>query len=231
MGNTLDQQTVLVVGGSAGIGLAVAQHAQREGARVIVASRSASERQADFPESLKSIEACSFDITDKEEREQLFATIGDIDHLVVTARSEAPLAPFLEVDVKQAKHAFETKLWGLYALVQTAHRHMNASGSITFTSGIASTKVYRGYSAMALVNSATETLCRTLAVELAPMRVNCVSPGFVEPKPESVQEYARQFPAKRLASQDEITMAYLALMTNPYVTGTVSVVDGGASLI
>lgn len=84
---------------------------------------------------------------------------------------------------------------------------------------------------MAVINSATETLCRTLAVELAPLRINCISPGFVEPKPGSVQDYAREFPIRRLASLDEIASGYLWLMTNPYVTGTVTVLDGGARLI
>lgn len=84
---------------------------------------------------------------------------------------------------------------------------------------------------MAIINSATETLCRTLAIELAPLRVNAVSPGFVKPKPTEVQEYASQFPAKRLASVSDVAMAYIYLMANPYATGTVTVVDGGARLI
>jgi NAD(P)-dependent dehydrogenase (short-subunit alcohol dehydrogenase family) len=67
-------------------------------------------------------------------------------------------------------------------------------------------------------------------VELAPLRVNAVSPGFVEEKPKAVQEYARQFPSQRLASVTDVAMAYLYLMTNPYATGTITVVDGGARL-
>ena len=64
-----------------------------------------------------------------------------------------------------------------------------------------------------------------------PLRVNVISPGFVEPKPEKTREYARGFPAGRLAFPDEIATAYLAVMTNPYQTGTVTVIDGGARLI
>lgn len=84
---------------------------------------------------------------------------------------------------------------------------------------------------MAITNTAVETLCRSLAVELAPLRVNVVSPGFVEPKPREVQEYALNFPSKRLASVNDVAMAYLYLMLNPYLTGTITVVDGGARLV
>jgi NAD(P)-dependent dehydrogenase (short-subunit alcohol dehydrogenase family) len=228
---TLEQTNVLVVGGSSGIGLAVAKLVQQKGARAIIASRTASERVAALPEPLKSIEAHSFDITAPKDPEKLLGTIGAIDHLVIAVRPEVSSAPFPAVDIDEAKRAFETKFWGQYRLIQVAHRYMKETGSITLTSGIAGEKIYRGASTMALINSATESLCRSLAVELSPLRINCISPGFVEPKAESVQEYARQFPIKRLALLDEIASAYLWLMDNPYITGNVTVVDGGARLI
>ena len=151
--------------------------------------------------------------------------------MVVAVRPAVQSAPFLATVMDEAKRAFETKFWGQYRLIQVACRHMQETGSISLTSGIAGEKVYPGASTMTLINSATESLCRALAVELSPLRINCVSPGFVEPKPESVQEYARQFPVKRLASMDEVASAYLWLMENPYITGNVTVVDGGARLI
>lgn len=112
-----------------------------------------------------------------------------------------------------------------------AQHHIREAGSITLTSGIAGEKIYKGASTMALINSATETLCRILAVELAPLRVNVVSPGFVEPKPQEILEYATRFPAGKIASLDDVAKAYIGLLANPYITGTVSVVDGGARLI
>ena len=222
---------MLVVGGCSGIGLAVANLARQKGAHVIVASRCASDRVKALPQPLNSLEAVSFDITSPADHERLFGAIGTIDHLVIAVRPEIHPAQFLSTDIDEAKRAFEIKFWGQYRLVQTAHRHMNKTGSIALTSGIAGEKIYGGASTMALINSATESLCRVSAVELAPLRVNCVSPGFVEPKPPSVQEYARRFPMKRLATMDEIASAYLWLMATPYVTGNVMVVDGGARLI
>ena len=228
---TLEHKRVLVVGGSSGIGLAVVRQVQEKGAGVIVASRDAPERMAVLPEPLNSLETYSLDITDPNAADRLFESIGVIDHIIIAVRPTVHSAPFVEIDIDEAKRAFETKFWGQYRFIQTAHRHIRETGSITLTSGIAGERIYGGASTMALINSATETLCRTLSVELSPLRVNCVSPGFVEPKPKTVQDYARQFPLKKLASLDEIASGYLWLMENPYVTGTVTVLDGGARLI
>lgn len=231
MGMPLEHKRVLVIGGSSGIGLAVAKIARSEGAAVIVASRHAPERATALPDTFRDMEIHSFDITADDAHQGLFDTVGTIDHLVVAVRPEVRSAPFPTIDITEAKRAFETKFWGQYRLLQVAHRHIRETGSMILTSGIAGEKIYPGASTMGLINSATESLCRALAVELSPLRINCVSPGFVEPKPESVREYAHRFPAKRLALPDEVASAYLWLMTNPYITGTVTILDGGARLI
>lgn len=150
---------------------------------------------------------------------------------MITIRPQVHSAPFLSLDAGEARRAFDTKFWGQYHLIKAAHGHVRENGSITLTSGIAGEKVYKGASTTILINSATEALCRLLAVELAPLRVNVVSPGFVEPKPKPIRERAGQFPAGRLGASNEIASAYLGLMENSYVTGTVTVIDGGARLI
>lgn len=228
----LEGKTVLVAGGSSGIGLAVASLAHQDGARVIIASRSAvkqNDRLADVTGN--AAEMYSVDVTSDESVRGLFQAVGAVDHLVIAVRPDSKSALFLETNVAEAKQAFETKFWGSYRLIREAQAHIKEHGSIVLTTGIAGEKIYEGASTMAIINSAVETLCRSLAVELAPLRVNAVSPGFVEPKPREVQEYASRFPSRRLASTNDIAAAYLYLMTNPYVTGTVAVVDGGARLI
>lgn len=228
----LNGKKILVVGGSSGIGLAVAKHARQNGAHVIIASRKAREREFELPDGLgEAIETLAFDITSSGDHSRLLETAGVIDHLVITVRPEICASSFQNMDIEAAKRAFEVKFWGQCRLIQAAQQHISKAGSIILTSGIAGEKIYNGASIMAVINSATETLCRALAVELAPLRINAVSPGFVEPKPQKIEEYAGQFPVGRLASMDEVASAYLWLMTNQYITGTVTVIDGGARLI
>jgi len=228
----LENQIVLIVGGSSGIGRAVAELAGKNGAHVVIASRHARENSDCWAQaSDAAIETHAFDITSSEDCIELFKSVGPIDHLVITVRPDLTPSPFLQTEICQAKTVFDTKLWGPYRLIQVAQRHIREHGSIILTSGIAGEKIYKGASTMALVNGAVETLGRVLAVELAPLRVNVVSPGFVEPKPKEIQTYADHFPAGRVASVHEVAMAYLSLMTNAYITGTITVIDGGARLI
>lgn len=228
----LDGKTVLVAGGSSGIGLAVAGLAYKNGAHVIIASRNAVKSNDRLTGLVgKTIETHSFDIISDISVCKLFQKVDSIDHLVIAVRPDIKSSLFLELDINEAKQAFDTKLWGTYRLIRAAQPRMKQHGCIILTSGIAGEKVYKGASTMAIINGAVETLCRSLALELAPLRVNAVSPGFVEPKSREVQKYAGQFPSKRLATTNDIAMAYLYLMTNPYVTGAITVVDGGARLV
>lgn len=228
----LKGKKVLIVGGSSGIGFAVARHAQNGGANVIIASRSAAARAATLSEALGgAIEVHSFDVTREDEAHRLFDAVGPIDHLVVTVRPEIAASSFEGTRLTDAKRAFDGKFWGPYGLIQAGHRVIRKSGSITLTSGIAGEKIYRNMSTMAIINVATETLCRCLAVELAPIRINAVSPGFVEPKPDAVKKFAQSFPLKRLATLDDVAGAYFYLMTSPYQTGIVLHIDGGARLV
>ncbi|ASK33329.1 short-chain dehydrogenase [Alcanivorax sp. N3-2A] len=228
---TLKQKTVLVVGGGSGLGLAVARLARDQGARVIVASRRAAERLDAAPGG-GDLQALAFDIGAGQGAVQaLFDTVGEIDHLVVAVRPAITPAPLAQVDEAEARRAFDIKFWGQYRLARAASERLRDGGSIVLTSGIAGERIYPGMSTMALINGATETLCRMLAVELAPLRVNAVSPGFLAPKPAKVEAAAQHFPLPRLGAVEEVAEVYLHLMRSGYATGTVSVVDGGARLL
>ncbi|WP_321495140.1 SDR family oxidoreductase [uncultured Desulfobacter sp.] len=232
MNNTLQNKRILIVGGSSGIGLAVAKQACKAGGKLIIASRNAAEKYEDLITAVgHGIEAHSFDVASEKQTAAALKKIGEIDHLVITSRPQITPALFVETDIKQAKEAFETKFWGQYQLIQKAHSHIRQNGSIVMTTGIAGEKIFKNFSTMTIINSATETFCRLLAMELAPIRVNVVSPGFVSPKPLEVEQYAEQFPAGRLASPDEVADAYIYLMKNSYTTGRSVVIDGGAMLI
>ncbi|GBD98664.1 3-oxoacyl-[acyl-carrier-protein] reductase FabG [bacterium BMS3Abin07] len=232
MNNSLQNKKIFIVGGSSGIGLAVAKQACEFGAKVIIASRNASEKHNDLANIVgHSIETYSFNATSEDETETTLRKVGDIDHLVVTIRPDMNPAPFEKTDIKQAKEAFETKFWGQYQLIQQARNQINQNGSIVMTTGIAGEKIFNNFSTMAIINSATETLCRSLAIELAPIRVNVVSPGFVGPKSREVEKYAQQFPLRKLALPEEVAETYIYLMASSYTTGTSMVIDGGARLI
>lgn len=228
----LQGQSVLVLGGNAGIGLAVARLAHENGARVLVASRRAAELAGELAAELgPGVGAHDCDLTDPATFGPLLTAAGHIDHLVVAVRPALTPKPFASLDLAQARAGMGVKLWGACAFIQAALPRLNPSGSITLTSGIIGQKIMPGHAAMALIDVGVETLTRALALELAPIRVNAVSPGYLAPKPPQVAALAEGFPAGRLGAAREAAASYLHLMLSPYVTGTVAVVDGGALLV
>ena len=232
MNNALQDKRILIVGGSSGIGLAVAKQACKAGGKVVIASRNAVKNHNNLTALVgHEVETYSFDVTSGLETETELKKIGAIDHLVITTRPEITSAPFIETSLEQAKMAFESKFWGQYQLIQKAQGHISQDGSIVMTTGIAGEKIFKNFSTMTIINSSTEAFCRSLAVELAPIRVNVVSPGFVAPKSPEIEKYAQQFPVRKIASPKDVADAYLYLMGSPYTTGISVVVDGGAMLI
>jgi len=232
MNNSLQNKKILIVGGSSGIGLAIAKKAYKLEANVVIASRNASRKYDDLVNTVgHNIETYSFNAASELETETALKKIGNIDHLIITIRPDINPASFEKTDIKQAKEAFETKFWGQYQLIQKAHNQINENGSIVMTTGIAGEKIFNNFTTMAIINSATETLCRALAIELAPIRVNVVSPGFVAPKSQEVEKYAQQFPLRKIALPEVVAETYMYLMANSYTTGTSIVIDGGARLL
>ena len=232
---TLTGRTVVIVGGGTGIGLVVSKLVVNEGAKVVIASRSPEKLEKAAREIGPDVVAELVDLTDEASIADLCRRIGPMDHLVITARQTQPPQNFLDCDVATIREAFDVKFWGQYLLAKHAAPKIKAGGSITFTSGTAATRCYSGYSSVAAMNAATEALCRNLAVELAPIRINTVSPGFVDTNPSTQGRYefslrlAGRIPAGRLATQREVAGAYLFLMKNTYASGTILVVDGAST--
>ena len=234
---SLDGKTVVIVGGSSGIGLASAAAASALGARVVMAGRSEQKLDAARRDVEGRIEARRLDMTDDASIEAFFAAVGPLDHLVITA-SEAALGRFLEIDTADARRFFDSKFWGPYSVARRAAPQIRHGGSITFFSGAAGSRASPGFSCGSAINAAVEALSRTLAVELAPVRVNTISPGLVDtPVWETLvpaaerdalfAETAAKLPAGRIGRPEDVADAVLFLIRNAYTTGTTLFVDGG----
>jgi len=230
-----ENKKIVVVGGSSGIGYAVAQKVLNAGAQVVIASRSSERLNAAAKQLDKRIQTEVVDASDEQSVTNFFHRVGSFDHLAVTIKPQLPSGRFLENNMDAAIAAFDAKFWGQYRLAKHAVQYVRKNGSITFTSGIASRRGYLGYSAVSAMNSATEALSKAIALELAPIRVNTVCPGFVDTEPptsgraQHVKVLSPTLPLNRLGIASEIADAYLYLFANFYSTGTVVVVDGGAT--
>jgi NAD(P)-dependent dehydrogenase (short-subunit alcohol dehydrogenase family) len=230
----LNGKKILVVGGGSGIGYAVAKQARDSGAIVIIASRSANKLNLAAQSLGSAVKTEQVDVLDESSVRQLFERLGTIDHLVATIKPTLPAKPFLEDDFASVKLAFDTKFWGQCLLAKHGAQSIAPGGSITLTSGIGAHRSYPGFAAVAAMNAATEAISKSLAVELAPIRVNTVCPGFVDTVPatpgraEHIMRIAPTLPLERLGNPDEIAQTYLYVMCNTYSTGSVVIVDGGA---
>lgn len=229
---TLEGKTVLIIGGSSGIGRATADRALRCGARVVIASRD----EAHLDEAratIGSVETCVIDVRDVRAMEYAFDALDPLDHLVVTA-AEVASTPFLKTDLEEAKKLADIKFWGQFAAAQSAGARMGEGCSITLTAGVAAQMPARGLAVIGAINGAIEALTRALALELSPVRVNAVSPGFIDTRGIDSERRAQiesSLPARRVGSPDDVARGIIYLIENPYTTGTVLTIDGGRSLV
>jgi NAD(P)-dependent dehydrogenase (short-subunit alcohol dehydrogenase family) len=238
---TLDGRRIVVLGGSSGIGLATAQAAAREGANVVIASS----RRARIDEALTTLPAGAeghvLDLADSDAAQALFARLGVFDHLVFTAGETLQLGPLATTDFDAARRFFTLRFWGAYCAAKFGSSSIRSGGSIVFTSGVAGRRPHPGWSLGASICAAMEGLTRALAVELAPIRVNIVSPGVVRTalwanmaeaeRAALYQQVSDRLPVGHVGDAAEIAQAYLYLMRQTYSTGQVLAVDGGAVLV
>lgn len=232
-------QKIIVIGGSSGIGLATAKMAGAEGATVIIASRSEEKLRKAADQIQGRVETITVNVMDENSIKSLFDKVGDFNHLA-TPGSEAPMGPFLQMDTRTARAGFDSKFWGQYLAAKYGAPRIRAGGSITFFAGVWSQKPVPGSSVITAINSAIEGLGRSLAMELAPIRVNTVSPGIVDTpmyagmapdeKEAMFKEVVVSVPVKRIGKPEDIAQAVLYLMRNGYTTGSTLYIDGGTAL-
>jgi len=224
---------VVVVGGSSGVGLATAELARREGAEVIIASRNAEKLNA--VAATLGARAIAADVTNDKSVEDLFAACGVVDHVVVTA-AQLRSGPFKTVAMDDVRSTMEGKFWGAWRVAKSAQ--IAPGGSLTLVSGFLSIRPRPNSAIVGAANGAIESLARSLALELAPVRVNCVSPGIIDtPIRATMPEAARldmlaktaaSLPVGRVGTGEDIARQILAFMTIGFATGSIVYLDGGA---
>jgi len=234
----LDGKTVLVIGRGGGIARAIAEAARAEGAAVIVAGRHPEALAAAY-EDLPDVRVEAVDLTDDGSIGALAERVGSVDHLVSTASARAR-GRLAELARDAVQRSFDTKVIGPLMLAQAFQGRMNKGGSLLLFSGVAAFRIEAGTLAVAITNGAADTLTRSLAVELAPVRVNAISPGVVdtgawdalgeEGKAERFAEVAEHNPAGRIGTADDIGAAAVLVLSNTFMTGVTLHVDGGERL-
>jgi NAD(P)-dependent dehydrogenase (short-subunit alcohol dehydrogenase family) len=235
----LQGKSVVVVGRSGGIARAVTLLARSEGARVVVAGRDSATLAADYKDD--GIAAETVDVTDDASIRGLADRVGSVDHVVstVSARARGKLA---ELDRAKLQLSFDTKVIGPAMLAKYFAPKMNDGGSIVLFSGVNAFKVNVGYLGVAITNGAVDDfLTRSLAVELAPIRVNAISPGVIDTgawdslgddgKRDYFAHVSDTNPARRIGTVDDVADAVLFALTNTFLTGVTLKVDGGEPLI
>jgi NAD(P)-dependent dehydrogenase (short-subunit alcohol dehydrogenase family) len=244
MGNSLAGQRVVVVGGSSGMGLAVSAQLLRRHCDVLIVGRSRDKLDA-AREQLGAFgdpHLHQVDVTSEAQVQRFFEASGPVDHVVCTAadiRGAYELLPELSLDALD--RAIRSKVVAPILLAKHGAARMPAHGSMTLTSGIAAYRPRPKGVAVAAINAALEGVVRAMAIELAPLRVNAVSPGWVRTpiwndvagadSETLLASMAERLPVGRVGTGDDIADAIVFLLGNGYTTGTVLHVDGGHRLV
>ncbi len=237
---SLSKQRIVVVGGSSGMGLATAKTAARDGAAVTVVSSNPERIDAAVAELPDGCDGAVLDVRDENAIAALFQRVGELDHLVFTAGDAFTPRPLTEMSLADARAVLDVRFWGAVGVIKSAAPRIRAGGSIALTTGTVGQRPVPGAALAAAGAGAAEGLVRGLAAELAPVRVNAVRAGAIRtPLWDAVPEPQREVLFSRLAQRtllgtigepEEIALAHLYLMQNPYVTGTVLTIDGGLLL-
>ncbi|MDN7637894.1 SDR family oxidoreductase [Burkholderia cepacia] len=233
----LNDQRVLVVGGSSGIGEATARAFAEAGATVTIASRDAAKLAASKDRIGYGVSTGVMDITDDASVRAFLDSAGEFDHVVVSAAQTAT-GPVRGLELDDAYAAMDSKFWGAYRIARAVR--IRQGGSLTFVSGFLSVRPSKNSVLQGAINAALESLARGLALELAPVRVNTVSPGLIatplwskidaEARDRMYEGAAARLPAGRVGQPEDVANAVLYLASTPYATGSTVLVDGGGAI-
>lgn len=232
-----NQTSVVVVGGTSGIGEASARRFAAAGARVTISGRDRARLDAAL-ERLPGVRGMVADGAQRESVERLFGDVGAFDHLVLALSGGKGGGPFRQLMLDHLRSGFEAKLFAQLTTLQAALPHVRAS--VTFVSAASARSALPGTAGLAAINGAIESMVGPLAAELGPLRINAISPGVVDTPwwdkmPPDVRDSAfekarRSSPLGRVGEADDVARAVVAIAENPFITGSVLAVDGGIHL-
>ncbi|QLE40075.1 SDR family oxidoreductase [Nostoc sp. C052] len=245
MVKSLSGKKVVIIGESSGLDLAIAKATAELGASVVISTPSQDKLNQAIEPLSGEIAAIAVDILNEDSVNALFEKVGNFDHLVVTSVGDRnlPRSLFSEMTIETAQGALE-KFWRAFFAVRASLKNIAADGSITLTSSVSIFKTSKlgGISVVSAANAAVAVFGRSLALELAPIRVNVIAPGLVEDtsvlshQSESERSDLTKWaetalPVQHLGKPEEVAQAILSLLTNPYITGVILPVDGGVLLL
>jgi NAD(P)-dependent dehydrogenase (short-subunit alcohol dehydrogenase family) len=237
----MEGQRVVIIGGRSGLGFAVAKAVVAEGASVVVTSRSRAGGDAAVAALPEGTQGYVLDATNEQQVRALFDGLGAFDHLVYAAGEPLMETTLLETDIEEVRRFFGIRYFGALAAIKYGAPNIRSGGSIVLTSGTASFRPQRGTTGPSSVFGAIEALTRALSLELAPIRVNVVSPGIIRTEMWSglsEEDRAAMFttltdtlPVGRVGEPDDVAQAYIYLMRNKHSTGSTITIDGGGVLV
>jgi len=233
-------QTVVVIGGSAGIGLETARLAHAEGAKVVLTARN-SERLQQTAKELTGAVTVAFDATDLKRLAQFLDELpGPIDHLLLTGPGPY-YAPLAEFDFEKAYHDVDTHLFLTLHIARHAARKFRPGGTLLFMGGTGGRRTATGMTLICALTAALPAMVRNLALELAPVRVNLIAAGFVDTplsasllgnQLEARREQLRTtLPIRRVVGPADVAALAVHIMTNTALTGGTYDIDGGQQLV
>lgn len=237
----VEGKRILVIGGGSGIGRAIAAAALREGATVVLASRDAGKIARAAEQLGASASAATLNVTDESAVARFFADAGRFDHIAFTAGDWDGFAPgpLAGLNLTEAPRVLNVRFWGALAVAKHGASALLPGGSFTLTGGMLAHRPMKGWPLATAAAAAIEYLSHGLAVDLAPVRVNCVCPGLIRTEmwdsfPEQHREALVKMTERQLLPRPgrpaEAAEAYLYLMRNDFVTGQVLYVEGGSAL-
>ena len=228
----INGKKAIVFGGTSGIGLSATQMLSDKGAHVIALSRNP-EKLQNVP---KNVASKKMNVLDRNALEQFFQEEGEYDILVNSATGGArAVGPFLSMDLDGYRASFD-KLWGYTNVVRYGTKHLKDNGNIVLVSGSPARKCRPGQIAISSVGGAVEAFARGIAPEIAPKRINIVSPGIIDTPMSPLQGKEREDYYKnttnnnlipRAGTPDEVATGIIFAIENEFITGTTIDIDGG----